>query len=144
VPYQVFETADRPLCLAAGNDRLFARAAKVMGHPEWAADPRFATGSQRVRHKAELLPLIKAVLLTRPRDAWLAEWDAVGVPSGPVNDIAEVTASPQMAAVDLIQDLPGGGPKVIGLPLSFNRKRPQPRRDSPKLGEHNREVMGRE
>ena len=97
-----------------------------------------------MRNKDALIPLIKAVLLTRPRDEWLAELDAVGVPSGPVNDIAEVTASPQMAAIDLIQDLPGGGPKVIGLPLSFNRQRPKPRSDSPKLGAHNREILGRD
>jgi crotonobetainyl-CoA:carnitine CoA-transferase CaiB-like acyl-CoA transferase len=49
-----------------------------------------------------------------------------------------------MAAVDLIQDLPAGGPKVVGLPISFNRKRPRPRSDSPKLGQHNREVLGRD
>jgi len=144
VPYQIFDTADRPLCLAAGNDRLFARAAKVMGHPEWASDPRFAKGGDRVRNKEALIPLIKAVMLTRPRDAWLAELDAVGVPSGPVNDIAEVTASPQMAAVDLIQPLPDGGPKVVGLPISFNRRRPRARSDSPRLGQHNRDILGRD
>jgi crotonobetainyl-CoA:carnitine CoA-transferase CaiB-like acyl-CoA transferase len=144
VPYQVFETADRPLCLAAGNDRLFARAAAVLGHPEWSKDPRFAAGAERVRNKAILVPLIATVFATRPRDHWLAALDAVGVPSGPVNDIAEVVASEQMAAVELICALPNGGPKVVGLPLSFNRQRPQPTRDSPKLGEHNREVLGRE
>ena len=40
VPYQLFDTADRPVCLAPGNDRLWARCAEVLGHPEWATDPR--------------------------------------------------------------------------------------------------------
>ncbi len=143
VPYQVFDTADRPLCLAAGNDRLFARTAQVMGHPQWATDPRFATGAQRVRNKAELIPLIAAVFLTRQRDEWLAALDIVGVPSGPVNDIGELVASPQMAAVDLIRPLPEGGPSVVNLPLSFNRERPRPSRPAPALGQHNQETLGR-
>ena len=66
------------------------------------------------------------------------------MPSGPVNDIAEVTASDQMAAIDLIRPLPGGGPKVVGLPLSFNRRRPHPRSDSPRLGQHNRDILRRD
>jgi crotonobetainyl-CoA:carnitine CoA-transferase CaiB-like acyl-CoA transferase len=144
VPYQTFETADRPLCLAAGNDRLFARAAKVLGHPEWAEDPRFAKGGARVRHKAELIPLIAEVFVTQPRDHWLAALDAVGVPSGPVNDIGEVTNSAQMEAVDLLRELPENGPRIVSLPLSFNRRRPFPRRAAPRLGQHNREILGRD
>ena len=97
-----------------------------------------------MKHRAILVALIAEVFATRERDHWLAALDAVGVPSGPVNDIGEVVASPQMAAVDLIRALPDGGPKVVGLPLSFNRQRPHPSRDSPKLGAHNREVLGRD
>ncbi|WP_424812968.1 CaiB/BaiF CoA transferase family protein [Roseococcus sp. YIM B11640] len=144
VPYQVFQTADRPLCLAAGNDRLFQRACRVLGHPEWSEDPRFARGGDRVRNKEALVPLIQEVFLTNTRDHWLAGLDKVGVPSGPVNDIGEVTESEQMAAVGLLRDLPEGGPKIVSLPISFNRKRPFPRRASPRLGQHNREVLGRD
>lgn len=144
VPYQVFETADRPLCLAAGNDRLFARAARVLGHAEWAEDARFTTGPARLRHKGVLIPLIAAIFVTQPRDHWLAALDKVGVPSGPVNDIAETTASEQMGAIDLIRALPEDGPRVVGLPLSFNRRRPHPRRAAPRLGQHNRDILGRE
>ena len=85
VPYQVFETADRPLCLAAGNDRLWARCAKALGHPEWGAEARFATGPQRVRNKGELIPLIQAALRERTRAEWLdalAATDAIIVPGG--------------------------------------------------------------
>jgi crotonobetainyl-CoA:carnitine CoA-transferase CaiB-like acyl-CoA transferase len=144
VPYQTFETADRPLCLAAGNDRLWARAAKVLGHPEWAEDPRFAKGGDRVRHKTVLLPMIAEIFRTKPRDHWLAALDAVGVPSGPVNDIREVVESEQMKAVDLLRDLPEGGPKIVNLPFSFNRQRPAPSRPAPRVGQHNREILGRD
>ncbi|MCE2920666.1 MAG: CoA transferase [Roseomonas sp.] len=143
VPYQVFDTADRPLCLAAGNDRLWARCAKVLGHAEWASDPRFATGPARVRNKAALLPLIAEALRQQPRDHWLAALEAAGVPSGPVNDIAELAASPQFAAMDMMQALPEGGPRVVGLPISFNRRRPLSRRPAPRIGQHNHEILGR-
>jgi crotonobetainyl-CoA:carnitine CoA-transferase CaiB-like acyl-CoA transferase len=143
VPYQVFDTADRPLCLAAGNDRLWARCAGVLGHPGWASDDRFAKGPARVRHKAALIPLIAEVLLTRPRDAWIAALEAAGVPCSPVNDIGEVVASEQFAAMDMVQALPGGGPRVVGLPINFDGVRPRPARGAPALGEHDAELLGR-
>jgi crotonobetainyl-CoA:carnitine CoA-transferase CaiB-like acyl-CoA transferase len=143
VPYQVFDTADRPLCLAAGNDRLWARCTQVLGHPEWASDERFAKGPARVRNKAVLIPLVAQVLLTRPRDAWIAALEAAGVPCSPVNDIGEVVASEQFAAMDMVQALPGGGPRVVGLPINFDGVRPRPARGAPALGEHDAEVLGR-
>ncbi|MBW6399511.1 CoA transferase [Roseomonas sp. HJA6] len=142
-PYQVFDCADRPMCLAAGNDRLWARCAAVLGHPEWATDDRFARGSARVRNKPVLIPLIAAVLKTRPRDAWIAALEAVGVPCAPVNDIGEVVASEQFAAMGLVQEH-AGAPKVVGLPISFDGVRPASTRPAPKLGEHNSELLGRD
>ena len=143
VPYQVFDTADRPLCLAAGNDRLWARCARVLGRPEWGTDPRFATEPQRVRNKGELIPLIQAALKERTRAEWLDALAAAGVPSGPVNDIAELAETEQLAAVGILQELPEGGPRVVGLPISFERKRPLSARRAPRLGEHNGQVLGR-
>ena len=143
VPYQVFDTADRPLCLAAGNDRLWARCAQVLGHPEWAEDPRFARGRDRVKHKATLIPMVAAVLRTDTRAHWIAALEAAGVPCAPVNDIGEVAASEQFAAVDIVQTLPESGVRVLGLPINFDRKRPLSARPAPKLGEHTEEVLGR-
>ena len=142
VPYQVFETADRPLCLAAGNDRLWARCAKVLGHPDWATDERFAKSRQRVKHRAVLVPLIAEVLKTKTRAHWIAGLEAAGVPCAPVNDIGEVAASAQFAAVDIVQTLPESGVRVVGLPINFDRKRPWSTRPVPKLGQHTREVLG--
>ncbi len=143
VPYQVFDTADRPLCLAAGNDRLWARCAKVLGHPEWAEDPRFAKSRSRVTNKATLLPLIAEVLRTKPRAHWVEALEAAGVPCSPVNDIGELVASEQFAAMDMTQVLPNSGVRVVGLPISFDGQRPRSARGAPAAGEHTAEVLGR-
>lgn len=143
VPYQVFETADRPLCLAAGNDRLWARCARVLGHPEWAEDERFARSRNRVKHRATLVPMIAEVLRGRDRAHWIAGLEAAGVPCAPVNDIGEVAASAQFEAVDIMQTLPESGVRVVGLPVNFDRKRPLSARPAPKLGEHTEEVLGK-
>jgi formyl-CoA transferase len=142
VPYQVFETADRPICIAAGNDRLFVKTAQAMGHPEWATDERFSDGRRRATNREALIPLIAEVALTRTREQWIAALGALGVPVAPVNNIAELAASDQLAAMDMQRTLPGSGLAVMGLPLNFDGKRPHPHSDSPKLGQHNQEVFG--
>jgi crotonobetainyl-CoA:carnitine CoA-transferase CaiB-like acyl-CoA transferase len=142
VPYQTFDTADLPLCLAPGNDRLWARCAAVLGHPEWATDPKYVKSASRVAHKAELLPMIAAALKTKPRAEWIAIMEKAGVPCAPVNDIGEVATSEQFAASKLAQQLPDGGPKVVGLPIVFDHVRPTSPRSAPKLGEHTDEVLG--
>ncbi len=141
VPYQTFETTDKPICIAAGNDRLFVKCAGAMGHPEWATDPRFSDGRKRAVHKAALIALMEPLLRTQSRDAWMAALTKVGVPCAPVNDIADLVATPQLAAMDMMRKLPGSNLDVVGLPLTFNRERPHPYRDSPKLGEHNAEDL---
>ncbi|MCC8428915.1 CoA transferase [Reyranella aquatilis] len=141
VPYQTFDTADHPICLAPGNDRLWARCAKVLGHEEWAIDPKFAKSSQRVANKAELLPMIAEALKARPRAEWLEAMEKAGVPCAAVNDIGELARTEQMEASQLIQQLPGG-PKVVGLPIAFDHVRPHSARSAPTLGEHTDEVLG--
>ena len=147
VPYQTFDTSDdKSVCLAPGNDRLWARCAQVLGHPEWATDPRYARSADRVRNKAELLPLIAAAMRTHTRAHWLGAMEKAGVPCSPVNDIGELAATEQLAAVDLVHELPqregeDGAPRVVGLPISFDRQRPRSVRSAPKLGEHTDEVL---
>jgi crotonobetainyl-CoA:carnitine CoA-transferase CaiB-like acyl-CoA transferase len=144
VPYQTFDCADGlALCLAPGNDRLWARCAQVLGHPEWATDPKFAKSAARVANKTELLPLIAAAMKKRTRPEWVEALEKAGVPCAPVNDIGELVNTPQFAASEIVQQLPGGDPKVVGLPITFDRKRPTSARSSPKLGEHTDEVLGK-
>jgi len=141
-PYQIFETADRPLCIAAGNDRLFTKLARAMGHSEWCDDPRFADGRLRAANREELASVMQPVLLTRRRQEWLGIIGEAGVPVAPVNDIAELAATEQLQAMDMLRTLPESHLRVVGLPLSFDRERPRPQGGAPKLGQHNGEVLG--
>ncbi len=141
IPYQTFATQTEDICIAAGNDRLFVKFATAAGRAEWAADPRFASGPQRAEHRAALLPLIAARLKERPCAEWIAALEAVGVPCSVVNDVAGLAASPQLAAVDLMRDMPGENLRMVGLPLEIDAERPQNRRRAPKLGEHTEEVL---
>ncbi len=147
VPYQTFDCADdKPLCLAPGNDRLWARCAEVLGHPEWASDPRYAKSAARVANKAELLPMIAATMRKKTRGEWVVALEKAGVPCAPVNDIGELAATEQFAASELMQELPrrpgeAAAAKVVGLPICFDHERPRSTRSAPKLGEHTDEVL---
>ena len=91
-PYEVLRTADRPLVVAAGNDRIFARLAASLGRPGLATDARYATNAARVAHREELVAELEAVLVTAPAERWFADLSAAGVPCGPINDLGEAFA----------------------------------------------------
>jgi crotonobetainyl-CoA:carnitine CoA-transferase CaiB-like acyl-CoA transferase len=94
VPYQTFETADRPICIAAGNDRLFVKCAAALGHPEWATDERFSDGRKRAANRAVLVPLMVPVLLEQTRAHWMAALEAVGVPCATSPSCPRASSSP--------------------------------------------------
>lgn len=137
VVFQSFETSDGEIVIAAANDRLFAKLARELGHPEWATDPRFASNALRVQHKADVIPQISAILKTGTSDAWLARLEAIGVPCAPIHDLQQVTEQPQTEALGIFQQVPGADMKVVGLPVSFDGERPPIRNRAPELGEHN-------
>jgi crotonobetainyl-CoA:carnitine CoA-transferase CaiB-like acyl-CoA transferase len=141
-PYQIFETADRPICIAAGNDRLFVKLARAMEHPEWCENPQLSDGRKRAANRHAVVEAMQPVLLTRTRQDWMGIIGEAGVPCAPVNNIAELAHTEQLQAMDMMRTLPGSGLKIVGLPLTFDRQRPHPQGDSPKLGEHNAEVLG--
>jgi crotonobetainyl-CoA:carnitine CoA-transferase CaiB-like acyl-CoA transferase len=143
-PYQIFETADRPICIAAGNDRLFVKLAKAMGHPEWCDDPRMSDGRKRSANRDAVIGAMTPVLAMRTRQEWIGIIGEAGVPCCAVNNIAELAETEQLHAMDMLRTLPGSGLKIVGLPITFERERPHPRSDSPKLGEHNAEVFAGE
>ena len=140
-PYQIFETADRPICIAAGNDRLFVKLARAMGHPEWCLDPLLSDGRKRAANRMAVVDVMQPVLLTRTRQEWMGVIGEAGVPCAPVNSIAELAQTEQLQAMDMMRVLPGSNLKVVGLPISFDGHRPHPRGGSPKLGEHNQAVF---
>jgi len=140
VPYQAFACADGPLIVAASNDRLFAKLARVLGHPEWVEDSRFRSNPQRVVNSAALLSLIEPIMVQAPRALWQKKLDDAGVPNSPIQDIAEVLAHPQTAALGIAQEA-GDGMKLMGLPVSFNGERPPLRNLAPPLGADNDEWL---
>jgi crotonobetainyl-CoA:carnitine CoA-transferase CaiB-like acyl-CoA transferase len=140
VPFQAFETKTGPLIVAAGNDRLFVKLAGVLGHPEWVNDPRFATNAARVEHKATLCALIDEIFVTRAKGEWIDQLEAEGVPCAVINSLPEAAAHPQVAALDMIQPVPGDDFSLVALPLSFDGARPKIHRAPPAVGEHDRDL----
>jgi crotonobetainyl-CoA:carnitine CoA-transferase CaiB-like acyl-CoA transferase len=143
IPFQDFETKTGPIIIAAGNDRLFARLADVLGHPEWATDPRYSNNAGRFAHKAELLGQIEAILLTRTKGEWIDRLEAAGIPCAPIHGLPEILAQEQTAALGMIQPVPGDEISLVGLPLSFDGERPTIRRAPPAIGQHNDEFPRR-
>ncbi len=139
VPYEAFDTADAPLLICCGNDRLFAKFAAALGRADWPADARFATNRARLTHKDELLAQIRPLLRGHGRAQWLAVFEAAGVPCAPVHTVPEALAHPQVEALGLLQPVPGEDFRLSGLPLSFDGERPAFHEAAPRLGEHNAE-----
>jgi crotonobetainyl-CoA:carnitine CoA-transferase CaiB-like acyl-CoA transferase len=142
VPYQIFQTKTGSLIVAAGNDRLFSKLANILGKPEWAKDPRYATNSARVVNRSTLEESLRAILSTRGKEEWVAEFEAAGIPCAPVLTVPEVLGEQQTKALAMLQTMPEMSEvRLIGLPLSFDGQRPQPRLPSPKLGAHTEAVL---
>jgi crotonobetainyl-CoA:carnitine CoA-transferase CaiB-like acyl-CoA transferase len=123
VPYGTFPASDGTFILAIGNDAQFARFASLAGAPDLSTDPRFATNAARVRNRDVLIPLIAALTAGRTAQDWLTLCDAQGIPAGPVNDLAQVFASPQVAArnMTVAMTLPTGqAARLIGNPLKMS------------------------
>lgn len=136
-PYQPFAVADGHVILAVGNDAQFARFCQLIGRPELAARPCYATNADRVTHRAALAEEIGAVLSTWTKRDLLAACDGAGVPAGPINRLDEVFADPQVVSRGMRIDLPEG---LSGLrtPIRFSDAQLRLDRAAPRLGEHDR------
>ena len=137
-PYETFECADRPLAVAVGNDRLFARLCGALALDELATDARFATNSARVAHAGELSERLEAVLRTRPAADWVTALRAVAVPAGPINDVAEAFALAETLGMEPVVE--AGGYPLPAPPLRLDGERPAVRRPPPRLDEHGDEL----
>lgn len=99
-PYELFRAADRELVVAVGNDRQFAAFAAVLNLPSLAADERFDTNEERVRHRAELRAVLEPVLSGRRAAEWVEAFAAARVPAGLVNTVAEAFAFAESLGLD--------------------------------------------
>ena len=143
VPYEAFATSDGHIILAVGNDGQFRRFCQVAGCPELAEEKRFATNSQRIVHRAELIPIIAEILRTRSKHEWLAALEAADVPCGPINNMQEVFEDPQVLHRKLRVDMPhaaGGIAPVVASPMRLSDTPVEYRLAPPLLGQHNDEI----
>jgi len=134
-PYEVYQASDRPIVIAVGNDAQFARMARVLDHAELANDPRFATNPERVNHRFALNATLNAALKARTADYWQREFQRVGVPAGPVNDIAQAFALAQSLGLDPIRqmELSSQTAGTVAHPATFSETSVRYERSAPTL-----------
>jgi crotonobetainyl-CoA:carnitine CoA-transferase CaiB-like acyl-CoA transferase len=141
VPYQVFHATDRPFVLAAGNDRLYARTCEVVGLPQLADDPRFATNGARVDHREILIPMLAEAFRREDAATWLARLDGAGVPCSPILSMDEVFASPEGSAlIGSIGDPVRGPLGLVANPVRIDGRTVPTRMPPPRLDEHGEEI----
>ncbi|HUG76357.1 MAG TPA: CaiB/BaiF CoA-transferase family protein [Burkholderiales bacterium] len=144
VPYQPFRAADGEVIIACGNDNLYRKFCEAAGCVELADDPRFASNGKRVENRAELTRLLGEIFRKRTKKEWVELLDAAGVPNGPINDIAQVFAEPQVQArgVKIELDHPVAGPlPMVASPMRFSGTPLEFKTPPPLLGEHTDEVL---
>ncbi|HXJ10328.1 MAG TPA: CaiB/BaiF CoA-transferase family protein [Burkholderiales bacterium] len=144
VPYQPFRTADGSVILACGNDNLFRKFCDAAGCAALAQDPRFATNGKRVENRAEITRLLQEIFSKKRTAEWVALLEAAGVPNGPINDIAQVFAEPQVKARGVrieLEHAAAGMLPMVASPMRFSGTPIEYRAAPPLLGEHTEEVL---
>jgi crotonobetainyl-CoA:carnitine CoA-transferase CaiB-like acyl-CoA transferase len=140
VPYQPFAASDQPIIVAVGNDRQFGKLAIILGHPEWASDPAFATNAARVAARDTLVPMIAGIIVCRPAAEWLEKFEHCGIPAGPINTVLQALADPQAVHRGMVRTI--AGVPLIGSPVRIDQRRADSERPPPALGDHTDAVLG--
>jgi crotonobetainyl-CoA:carnitine CoA-transferase CaiB-like acyl-CoA transferase len=143
-PYQAFRAADGWLNIGGANQANWERLARVLDAPEWIADERFRTNADRMNNLQALTELMNMRLKARRVRDWISALEAVGVPCGPINSIADMVAHPQTAAREMVVELEhprAGRTRALGLPIKLSASPGKVTRPAPLLGQHTREVL---
>ena len=145
VPYQAFMSQDgKYVNVAVGSERLWERFCEGVNRMDLKDDPNFAQNGDRVRNRSTLVPLLQEYFLTQPADYWVNALQAVNVPAGPINDLADVFSDPQILHREMLVEIPHPTLKSIkqtGLPLKFSVTPGAFDKHPPLLGEHNEEIL---
>ena len=148
VPYEVFKAADGHIILAIGNDRQFQDFCVFAGKPELYQDPRFTENKSRVKNRNVLIPMVRDIIAGRSRSYWIENLEKRGVPCGPVNDLAQVFADPQVAArhmtTKMHHDLSPDPVTLIANPLKFSKTPVSYRQAPPVLGGQTHDLLKEE
>ena len=143
-PYQTLRAADGWINLGIANDALWRRYCDAIERPDLRDDPRFATAPERVRHRAELIPIIEALTEERAVAEWMERLGAAGVPCGRIRNVAEVCTNPQLTERGKVVERPhatAGAVKMIGQPIELDDTPARIRSAPPLLGEHTDDVL---
>ncbi len=150
VPYQVFEVAPAGdgskdhIIIAVGNDAQFRKYCGVANRPDLGTNPLFALNSDRVKNRAQLVPMLEAVMRTRRKADWLAALEAAKVPCGAINNLAEVFADPHIASRNMVthwQHPHQSDLRLVSSPIKLSATPVRTDRPPPLLGQHTDEVL---
>lgn len=145
-PHGVFPTSDGHIIIATMSDLQFVRLAALLGHSEWATDPRFASNGDRVLNGSDLIARMSDVLKTKSSAHWLAALDKATIPAGPINEITDLSNDPQLNAREMFVSFPGtqhGEVQTIGNPVKLSESPVTYCLRPPLLGEHTNEILGK-
>jgi crotonobetainyl-CoA:carnitine CoA-transferase CaiB-like acyl-CoA transferase len=120
-PYEIFDTADRPIALAVGNDKQFAALADRLGVPQICTDPRFGSNADRVANRDALCAILAEALQADGADHWHAALTEAGVPAGPINDLAEAFAYAEQLGLDPVVPVPGSTTPQVANPVTLSQ-----------------------
>ena len=143
-PYQAFPTADGWINVGGANQPNWERITKVVGMPELAGDARFRTNADRMRNLAALTEVLAPCFKAHPSAHWIREFEALGIPVGPINRIGDMLADPQVAAREMVVEVEharAGRVKALGFPVKFSETPASVDRGAPVLGQHTDEVL---
>jgi crotonobetainyl-CoA:carnitine CoA-transferase CaiB-like acyl-CoA transferase len=143
-PYQCFQTSDGYITVGASQQKFFIQLCDLVGMPELVADPRFVSNAERVKNNEALIHLLADQLRAQPSAHWLAAFDALGIPAGPVLNYDEVYTDPQILARDMVVEThhPVTGPfRTMGVTVKLSDTPGSIRRPAPRLGEHTAEIL---
>ena len=122
-PFEAFATSDGSMIIAAGNDSLFIKMCEALGRSDMATNPEYKSNALRQKSQKKLKQEIESVLKTNTTDYWIGVVSKGGVPCGPINNIAQAIAHPQVAARNMLIEVPdgsGGSLKLAGNPLKMS------------------------
>lgn len=144
VPYQNFQTKDKEIIIAVGNDRQFQRFCSLINTEELPQDERFATANARIIYREELIPKLQEVILTKTADEWLTLFQENNIPCGPINTLDKVFTDEQVLERQMIQEVEHptvGIVKLLGSPIKLSDTPVTIERHPPLHGEHTEEVL---
>jgi crotonobetainyl-CoA:carnitine CoA-transferase CaiB-like acyl-CoA transferase len=143
-PYQAFEAADGWIVIGGSNQKNWLNTLKALGAEALAADERFAENADRMAHLADLEAALAPYVKTQARAELLARFEAAGVPAGPIYDVLQMQADPQVKARDMLVEVAHArlGPvQTLGLPVKFSNTPGKVATGAPVYGQHTREVL---